>query len=1038
VGITIVNPGAGYRTTPVVTFNGGNGVSARAYAIMGNNMVRQFKTTIRYDRVQYVTSIQTWNSIDNYQDGTLVRYNDRIWKAASQDSTAVTGPDFNLDDWILVNPGSLELTYNAEQGYYEVNAGSTYVTGVDRTMGLYVAGVNEPGLELPLLIDGIDYPGVQVFGNYFLGTTAIDAVYQSEFTDTTLGTLPTDINVDGGKFVGLYEGHAPEELVNGSEFDTLDFRVYTRPGSDWSGDGHGFEIGTIRYVYNSVIETAYSWANVVENPVQVLVSNLTTGLDLYFGIDYAINWADQTVEIYSGASGGDTININVYELGGGSQLYRANYTGEQLEQTLAIPVNSAEIDNVAVFVNGTAISGVNWGPYIDSVPWSILETYERNTVVNSTGLFYRALQTTPIGTPLSNPIYWLEFVPTLLTLVEFGTTFDFSDGVSVVALGTTTPEQYSWSTPQTQIFVADQSIQTSKTLLLTNNVGGTNPANMVVTRNGLRLQPAEGIEWTGDDSSVNFGLPQRGGYEQSIIDPVSDIQVWVDNVLQTQSLGAFVGDYSVSNWTGSNTPGRQVVFVTPPPAGANILISVSTVADYVVVGTEVQIISTVNLGDKFEVITWNDTAQQNALTLVFVGPVSVGSITTEGYESTAYDPNFVADVTTGTVPATAILQGDTYTIVTVGTTNFVAFGASSNTIGVSFVATQNGTVSSGTGVTTGPIYSRSTATNTFNNTSGSFDYSVGSVITSNDFWLSRADVSASRLWVTLNGRRLFEGIDYVVNGEYLILSSGVIGVTDVLAVTQFTNSITPEAIAFRVFQDMRGVQATYRITNQTTAILSQPLTDTGNIIYVADVSALSEPNLAAGIFGVITIDGERIMYRDRNVADNTVSGLRRGTAGTGAAAHEVGAAVYDTGRGNLLNVEYPDYIVKDTSIGDGSTSIFYAPSIQIDNPLKDSSIDIEAIEVYVGGTRQYSADPNRFEDIIPCQYPWTVAQFDPLAIQFEVDGNAVPALLAPPAGVEVTILVRRGIGWYGPGVKETTGTALQETDTAAARFLSGE
>jgi hypothetical protein len=41
-------------------------------------------------------------------------------------------------------------------------------------------------------------------------------------------------------------------------------------------------------------------------------------------------------------------------------------------------------------------------------------------------------------------------------------------------------------------------------------------------------------------------------------------------------------------------------------------------------------------------------------------------------------------------------------------------------------------------------------------------------------------------------------------------------------------------------------------------------------------------------------------------------------------------------------------------------------------------------------------------------------------------------------GVEVTILVRRGLGWYGSGVKETTGTALQETDTAAARFLSGE
>jgi hypothetical protein len=180
------------------------------------------------------------------------------------------------------------------------------------------------------------------------------------------------------------------------------------------------------------------------------------------------------------------------------------------------------------------------------------------------------------------------------------------------------------------------------------------------------------------------------------------------------------------------------------------------------------------------------------------------------------------------------------------------------------------------------------------------------------------------------------------------------------------------------------------------------------------------------------------MYRERNLAEGTVSGLRRGTAGTAAADHAVGTPVYDTGRGNLLNVEYQDYIVKDTSIGDGSTTVFYAPTIQLDNHWEDSSIDTRAIEVYVGGTRQYSANPNQFGDIIPCQYPWTIDQVDPLSIRFEVDNNTVPELVAPPSGVEVTILVRRALGWYGPGIKETTGTALQDSDTVAARFLSGE
>jgi hypothetical protein len=50
-------------------------------------------------------------------------------------------------------------------------------------------------------------------------------------------------------------------------------------------------------------------------------------------------------------------------------------------------------------------------------------------------------------------------------------------------------------------------------------------------------------------------------------------------VLQTQGTV-----YSVTNWTGSNTPGRQVVFVTAPATGATILISVSSAAEYYVAG----------------------------------------------------------------------------------------------------------------------------------------------------------------------------------------------------------------------------------------------------------------------------------------------------------------------------------------------------------------------------------------------------------------------------------------------------------------------
>jgi hypothetical protein len=513
-----------------------------------------------------------------------------------------------------------------------------------------------------------------------------------------------------------------------------------------------------------------------------------------------------------------------------------------------------------------------------------------------------------------------------------------------------------------QTVVANAATVSTKTITAANSLEGTNPANMILTRNGVRLEPAEGIEWFGDDSSVSFGLPQRGGYQQSIINPTTDITVWVDNVLQTQSLGAFVGDFSVTNWDGSNTPGRQVVFNTPPAAGARILISVSTVADYTIAGTQVQIASTVNLGDVFAITTWNDTAQQNILTQVFKGPVVSGVVINEPYDSTDYDPAFI------------------------------------------------------------------------NNTPGSYDYTAGTTVANNQFDLQRTDIVASRLWVTLDGYRLFEGADYTVENGFLILASGAIGPAQVVAVTQFTNSVTPEEMAFRIFQDMRGVQATYRITRSTTTEVVLAVTADADEIFVDNAAALSEPNLELGILGVVIIDGERVMYRVRDLSLNKISSLLRGTAGTAAASHAVGADVTDIGRGNLLDQQYQNYVVSDTTLSDGSTAVYYAPSIDIDSAYQDSSSDILALEVYVGGVRQY-----RYSDTVATsQYRWIVTDFDPVAVEFLTDSDPVNPLLLPPAGVEVTILVRRGKTWYERGIDSpSNGVALQDTNTEAARFLRG-
>lgn len=886
------------------------GTNAQAIAVMGNSLVRSIKTTIKYDRYQYQSNVSDWTAGQNYDNGSLVRYQDRVWQASSSDSTGVQSQTFDPDQWTVVNAGVL--------------------TGIDRTQGYYAPTVNEPGLDLALLIDGLDYPGVQVtapnfnqntgfdVGNYDINPFdnlafgpegrptfdpgILDVIYQSFFGTPASGLIPTgtantDINVDGGGFVDTYSSHAPEELIPGAEFDTLDLRVFTRPGSDWDENGHGFVWKTTKFTFETGITVGSSFGNVVSNPVQVRVTNQTQGHDLELGLDYSINWIDTTVTLLSRpsappAANGDVIVISVFGIGGGSQLFKLGYNGEDIGNTVTVPVAYSEIFEIVVFVNGTLINTYNY-------------------------------QSDGAGG----------------TEIEFDSTYTSADYVNITVMGITAQE-YSWSTPITQYFTANGSLVFS----LDNYTGGTNPANMIVEINGIRARPPEGVCYTADGSTA-YQLPTRGGYNQSLVAD-NDVQVWINNEPQTLYV-----DYTVEPYT-SSTDVREVIFTTAPSVGDQIDISVSTKADYTLSNdgsTAYDTILTFRtttgfypiLGDIVAVTTWNDTAQQDICTLLWQGPVTTGITANEPYDSVPYD-----------------------------------------SAAVSFAP-------------------------------GSYDYTVGAVEIVNDFQLGRTVTNPSRLWVTLNGNRIFYGDDYLIVGEELIVHGPPIGVTDVVVATLFTDSVVPESLAFRIFQDMREVQTTYRITPTSTTTLTQTLTASADIVYLDDVSALTIPNFASNTWGVLTVNGERIMYRQIDFVNNTVSSLMRGTYGTAADSHGVGSVVYNLGRDNVAPTEYQDTVVYTNTLANGTEITFSAPNIDLST--LSTSFAEQAILVYVAGSRQVGN--------------YTVDSVAPATVTFDQ---------APEEGVEISIRVRQGLSWYEPGAgTASNGLALQIQNTDAAVFFRG-
>jgi hypothetical protein len=906
-GIVIDNYGSGYTTTAIITFVGGNGTGAAAAVTMGNDLIRQFTTRIKYDRYEYSSTIVEWQPGVNYDNGTQVRYLNRVWEAAADDSTGIQSDTFDPAEWIIVNPGLL--------------------SGVDRTMGFYTPAVNEPGLSLPLLIDGVEYPGVQMFGvgydqypgfdiapfdttpfdNLTYGPegrptydqTILDAIYASPYNDPYLGTLATSINAAGGGYIDIYSSYAPDELVPGSEFDTLDLRVYTTPGADWARDGHGFRIEVKKYNVAAIPET-FDFAGVDPVPATLLVENQTTGLLMHLGIDYTVNWGGQTISVINGADIGDVIVISLFEIGGGNQILKRAYNGDEVGNSLLIPIQYSLIDEFVVFVNGNLITN------------------------------YTYVQ---VGTA---------------TRLLFSNTYTSADYLMIAAIGPTTVDDteinYSWSVPVTQYIagISDQYLYT-----LTNSMEYTNPDNVYVTIDGRRARTAAGAQYYADGTS-EYLLPQRLGFDQSIIAD-NEVRVYINDIPQILNIDFIVEPYS------SGTP-RAIVLDNALTTGEKILICVTTNAQAVVTGNQILFNQYGGFvpadGQIISVTSWNDTRQQDILTQVYVGP---GPRTTpdgtEPFDSTNFD---------------------------VGTT----VGAA-----------------------------------------GSFDYSPPQQVSLNNLFLDHLNTDPDRLFVTLNGILLFNNVNYTLVNDEIVLAGGyTLSPTDIVMITQFTSSIAPLSMAFRIFQDMRGVQATYRITPQTTTYLTQGLSATADTIYVYNAAALDEPNLANNVWGLLTINGERIMYRNRNLVNNTISGLRRGTAGTGAADHAVNSDVYNIGRGNLLQSEYQNYIVSNityplisgVNIGDGVTASFVAALVDVSGA--DSTVDNEAIEVYIGGTLQLGG--------------YTVTNENPVTVLFDT---------APADGSEVTILVRRGVTWYATGINTPSdGVALQDTDTVAARFLRGE
>jgi hypothetical protein len=598
--ILINNQGGRYLTQPLITIGAPDqdgGTQATAYAVTTSGPVRSFDTTLIYNRMNLRPSFTEWIPGFVYSQGDLTKFSGVVYSSKLDFNQS---NQFNFNYWIPVPPEDLE--------------------GVDRTYGYYTGAPGQPGLILDQLITGLTYPGV-ITDRRYLGTWDTSPWSTDPFEsdrarletilnggsyplDSATGIIPAlanwDVNVYGGAYVDTYSSHAPEELVPGATFDTLDLTVYTIPGQDNTNAGFSSPLNGRIYT-GDAIATTYSFQLLIKFPEQVLVfKKLGNGdqLRLQEYIDYTVDWQYHNIELATAPTVNEQIMIIAVGLGGGNQILRYSEvypTGLASNGNIDVPVQYSQIYSLPVFVNGNAL------------------TFNTDYTISA----YRPEE--PL--PDDNDIY-------PLTRINFVNSIGANSRIDYTVIGQRfQTTSYNYSLPVVLSYTGNSS---ANTFVVTNSMAGTNPIAAIVEIEGSRLRGPHCVSYTGDGTQVTFAA----GWQRDVS----------PNSLTYENITVYLNDLPVteSTWTSGYTAitdTYDITFDNAPGAGSRVVIAVWAASDYWVdadVGC-VHIYSSVfdSSNANVNITTWQETAEQKFLNTVSLGQTIIPikpelAITTNG------------------------------------------------------------------------------------------------------------------------------------------------------------------------------------------------------------------------------------------------------------------------------------------------------------------------------------------------------------------------------------------------------------------------
>lgn len=540
--ITVTNKGSGYTSTPTVTINGGGGnvtTTAVASARLGNKKVRSFDSVVRFDRVNTNksitnTTITEWEASKSYTRNENIRYNNVIYRvlqpftSGSTFDAAVLLPDSSsvlpsatdlLAEWTATD--RIHAYYHPTSGMpgllgdgsTAINAYAQLMTGLEYYGTRLLSQKFEEGEGWD--VESYDMTGYDTQESQIVNPEELvnlDQIVDSKTFTTSLGTKAEDINVVGDAFLSEYSAYAPEEVLPGGVYDTLDMKIYTQPSS-----GSGI-VNTKKYLGDGTTKTFMVQGQVINNhSLRVFKNNQFQGADsTHYDYDHSTN----AITFNTAPAQGDIIVIQAFDFAVDSLISEFEFDGDASTTTFDVPLSRDLVQQTYASVNGvkTAVT-------VSSVGDSASTRFTFGAAPAQDAKIFIYVFNKDSGTKAYAEMTTVEYaVPTLTNTVTLTTT----PGV----LG---PYHH-------KVFVEGVSGSTST--------------------NRYRLTPPQIAYYSGDASTVDFAIPDSP--ESQYLASNSNVEVYKNGIIQTVST-----HYNVINDSSSVA---SVRFVTAPASNDTVAV----------------------------------------------------------------------------------------------------------------------------------------------------------------------------------------------------------------------------------------------------------------------------------------------------------------------------------------------------------------------------------------------------------------------------------------------------------------------------------